>query len=278
MGNREFGPPPVPVTRLDEKSGDLLADYRNVPDPALMARRGLFVAEGRLVVTRLLASRRHVIRSVLVTDTAFASIRDALAGRADVDVYVVPQDVMNGIIGFNIHRGCLALGERPPLPPWRDVACNARTLLALERIGNADNVGSLFRNAAAFGVDGVLLGPACADPLYRKAVRTSMAAALSTPFAPIAEPEWPAALDDLKSDGWLTIGMTPDATAGALRDIAAEARGRRWVLVVGHEGEGLTTAALTRVQYRARIPMAPEIDSLNVATAAAVALYELCGL
>jgi tRNA G18 (ribose-2'-O)-methylase SpoU len=265
----------LPVTRLDEKSGDLLADYGNMPDPALMARRGLFVAEGRLVVSRLLASRRHVVRSVLVTETAYASIRGALADRADVDVYVVPQDVMNGIIGFNIHRGCLALGERPPLPPWRDVACDAQTLLALERIGNADNVGSLFRNAAAFGVDGVLLGPACADPLYRKAVRTSMAAALSMPFAPVAEPEWPDALDELTRDGWLTIGMTPDATARAVRDIAAAVRGRRWVLVVGHEGEGLTAAALTRVQYRARIPMAPGTDSLNVATAAAVALYDL---
>jgi tRNA G18 (ribose-2'-O)-methylase SpoU len=267
----------VSVTRLDEISGDLLADYHSVPDPELVARRGLFVAEGRLVVTRLLASRGHVIRSVLVTETACAAIRDALAARADVDVYVVPQDVMNGIIGFNIHRGCLALAERPPLPAWRDLSRRARALVALERIGNADNVGALFRNAAAFGVDGVLLSPACADPLYRKAIRTSMGAALSLPFASIPESEWPEAVHELAAGGWLTIGMTPAATAPSLREIAAEARGRRWVLVVGHEGEGLTAAALTHVQYRARLPMAPETDSLNVATAAAVALYELRG-
>ena len=261
------------VRRLDDQNDHLLADYRNVPDPELVARRGLFVAEGRLVVTRLLANASFVTRSVLVTETAYASIHEALDRRSDVPAYIVSQHVMNDIIGFNIHRGCLALAERPSPPPWRTLAADAHGLVVLERVGNADNIGSVFRNAAAFGADGVLLGPACADPLYRKAIRTSMGAALTVPFAPVAE--WPDALRELAEAGVMTIGMTPDASALALREVAATARGRTWALVLGHEGEGLTPAALDAVRVRARIPMVPGTDSLNVATAAAVALYEL---
>jgi tRNA G18 (ribose-2'-O)-methylase SpoU len=261
------------VTRLDDQNADLLADYRNVPDPELMSRRGLFVAEGRLIVTRLLANRRFATRSVLLTETAYAALRDAIDGRPDVPAYVVSQRVINDITGFNIHRGCLALGERPRSRDWRDLARDATALVVLERVGNADNVGALFRNSAAFGVDGVLLGPSCADPLYRKAIRTSMGAALALPFATIDE--WPDAVPELNDGGWLTIALTPDATALPLRDLAVDARGRRCALVLGHEGEGLTPAALAATLRRARIPMAADVDSLNVATAAAVALYEL---
>src|SRR5688572_17547681 len=173
------------VTRLDDQNSDLLADFRNVPDPDLVARRGLFVAEGRLVVTRLLRSSRYTVRSIMVTETAYAAIREVIDARADVPVYLVSQQTMNRVSGFNIHRGCLALGERPPLQNWRELAAASRTLVVLERVGNADNVGALFRNAAALGADAVLLGPACADPLYRKAIGTSMAAALTMPFAPV---------------------------------------------------------------------------------------------
>jgi tRNA G18 (ribose-2'-O)-methylase SpoU len=263
--------PVMAVRRLDDENDELLADYRNVPDPVLVARRGLFVAEGRLVVTRLLAGSPLTTRSVMVTETAYDSIRAAIDARPDLPVYVVPQEVMNGITGFNIHRGCLALGERPPARDWRALIRDARRVMALERVGNADNVGSVFRNSAAFGVDVVLLGPSCADPLYRKAIRTSMGAALTVPFADV-EP-WPTALRELGSE-FAVIGLTPATDALPLRDAAHAAGERPIVLVLGHEGEGLTSEALGACDSRARIAMARGVDSLNVATAAAIALYE----
>jgi len=263
----------VIVTRLDDQSDDLLADYRNLPDPDLAARRGLFVAEGRLVVTRLLTASPLIARSVMVTDTALASLRHTLARHPDLPVYVVPPQVMNGVTGFNIHRGCLAIGERPAATDWRTLTRPARRLVVLEQIGDADNVGSIFRNAAAFGVDAILLGPSCADPLYRKAIRTSMGFALSVPFAEVDA--WPGALRELRDRGWQTIAMTPDPAASPLRTIAGAAGDRPCAVVVGHEGSGLTRDALDACSHRARIPMAEGVDSLNVATAAALAFYEL---
>lgn len=265
--------PVMVVTRLDDQNHELLADYRSVPDPALAGRRGVFVAEGRLVVRRLLTDSALKTRSVMVTPTAFASIQDVLERNADLPVYVVPQEVMNGIVGFNIHRGCLAIGERPPAREWRDVAREAARLLVLERIGNADNVGSIFRTAAALGADAVLLGPACADPLYRKAIRTSMAAALTVPFAHVDT--WGEAPRALTSMGHAVIAMTPHAEAIPLHKVARAVGARPFAIVLGHEGEGLTPETLEACEYRARIPMAARADSLNVATSAAIALYEL---
>jgi tRNA G18 (ribose-2'-O)-methylase SpoU len=231
------------------------------------------VAEGRLVVTRLLTASALETRSVLVTDSAYAAVRDALDARADVPVYLVSQSVMNGITGFNLHRGCLALGVRPPARHWRELLTDAHRLVVLERVGNADNVGSVFRNGTAFGVDGVLLGPACADPLYRKAIRTSMGAALAMPFAHAGG--WPDTLREVRERGWLVIGLTPDAGASTIGEVAAAARERCCAVLLGHEGEGLSAGALDACDHRARIPIASGVDSLNVATAAAVALYEI---
>jgi tRNA G18 (ribose-2'-O)-methylase SpoU len=260
------------IVRIDDATETRISDYRDVPDPELIARRSLFVAEGRLVVERLLGSRRWKIRSVLVTETALKSIQTALVHHPDLPVYVVHQRVMNTITGFNIHRGCLALGERRPMANWRDVARDARSLVILERFGNADNVGAVFRNAASFGVDAVLLGPACADPLYRKAIRTSMGAALAVPFAP-ADP-WPDSLTELQEDEWTVVALTPSART-TVRELFAGTTGRRTAIVAGHEGEGLTPAALGACDRHARIPMAEGVDSLNAATAVALALYEL---
>ena len=275
----------MPVLTIDAADDARLADYQNIPDAALVERRGLFVAEGRLVVRRLLEESRLVARSVMVTDAAFASIADALAARPELPVYRVSQTVMNGVTGFNIHRGCLAMGERPADAPWTVIAGRARTILVLERIANPDNVGGIFRNAIAFGVDAVLLGPACADPLYRKAIRTSMGAALLVPFAN-AEP-WPDALRQLQSLGFAVVALTPSADAPLLHQVVARCADRRVpsgaegpiAVVLGHEGEGLTAEALEACEHRARIPMglgrAATFDSLNVAVAAAIALYEL---
>ncbi len=267
----------VPVIPIKSEDDERLADYRNVPDAELVERRGMFVAEGRFVVRRLLDESPLAARSVMVTDAALASMADLLAGRPELPVYRVSQTVMDGVTGFNIHRGCLAIGDRPPSTPWPEVIAHARMLLVLERIGNADNVGGIFRNAIAFGVDAVLIGPACADPLYRKAIRTSMGAALLVPFAK-AEP-WPDALQQLQSLGFSVVALTPSSDAAPLRDTVAQLMGRPVAVVLGHEGEGLSAEALEACDHRARIPMGlgrrAAFDSLNVASAAAIALYEL---
>jgi tRNA G18 (ribose-2'-O)-methylase SpoU len=260
----------VQAIRIDSPDDERLAEFRNVPDPQLLQRLGLFVAEGRLVVTRLLASRLET-RALLVTDAALASLTSVVVNRT-FPVYVVAQSVMSGVTGFNFHRGCLAVGVRPPARDWREVMRNARRLVILERIGNVDNVGSIFRSAAAFGVDGVLLQTDCADPLYRKAIRTSMAASLTMPYATAP---WPDTLRDLREQGWATVAMTPTADAPLLRHVTANVITRRVAVVLGHEGEGLTPDALTACTHRARIPMTNRVDSLNVATAAAIALYEM---
>jgi tRNA G18 (ribose-2'-O)-methylase SpoU len=199
---------------------------------------------------------------------------------------VVPQSVMTSITGFHLHRGCLALGERPRPVPWQDIITgvtqipkpNAQrpiVVVVLERVANADNVGGVFRNAAALGADAVLLDSVSTDPLYRKAIRTSMGAALLVPFAR-AEP-WPGVLHDLRERGFAVIAMTPARSAPTLRETVEGIAGRRAAIVLGHEGEGLTRTALDACEYHARIPITGGIDSLNVAAAAAVALYELAG-
>jgi tRNA G18 (ribose-2'-O)-methylase SpoU len=218
------------VIHVADLSDPRVADYRNVPDPELLRARGVFVAEGRHVVRRLLASPRFRTRSLLLTESALASLADLTQRVGDLPVFVVSQDAMNAIAGFNIHRGCLAIGERPAPLVWTDLVDDARLVLVLERIANADNVGGIFRNAAAFGADAVLLGPACTDPLYRKAIRTSMGAALRVPFAAIEE--WPTDLARLRSSGFRILALTPAADAEPLakcpRSTRRTPRGDAW--------------------------------------------------
>jgi len=261
------------VVKVESADDGRLAGYRAVSEPELARAQGLFVAEGRRVVRRLLEGSAAVPQSVLVTEAARHALADVIDARPGLDVFEAPQAVMNAVAGFNIHRGCLALAARPALLPWADLATRASRLVVLEGVGDADNIGSTFRCAAAFGVGGVLLGPACADPLYRKAIRTSMAATLSVPFA-LAEP-WPDVLASLQFRGWHVVGLTPSADQEPLWEAAAGARHRRTALVFGHEGDGLTRAALGACTVLARIPMAAGVDSLNVSVSVGVALYEL---
>ena len=249
-----------------------LALYRGVRDPELLREHGLFLAEGRLVVQRLLERSSFRTRSVLVTPAA----RDSLAAileRAECPVYLVGQSALAAIAGFNIHRGCLALGERPqPLPLEEFLAgCHAGPLVVLEAIGNPDNVGGIFRNAAALGASGVLLSPGCSDPLYRKSIRTSMGASLFVPFC-VTE-RWPEALRVVAAGGRTVVGLTPRAGSEPVGDLAMRLRGRRVALLFGHEGSGISGEAEGLVSVRARIPMAAGADSLNVAAASAIALH-----
>ena len=263
----------VTVGGLDDPRVD---DYRNVPDPELLRARGVFVAEGRLVVRRLLETPRFRTRSVLLTHAAYPAVADIVRRCPDLPVYVVTQAAMNEITGFNIHRGCLAIGERPPASRWTDLARHASLIVVLERVSNADNVGAIFRSAAAFGADAVLLGPACADPLYRKTIRTSMGAALSVPFAAMAD--WPADLAGLRAQGFGLLALTPRADAVALSSFdrpGQPSSAAKTALLLGHEGDGLSSEAFALADVCVRIPIAAGVDSLNVSTAASIALYEV---
>lgn len=272
----------VDLIHIDDPTDVRLADYRNIPDRALAARGDIFVAEGRLVVSRLLSSNRLVTRSLLLTEAALGALSVDPAWQRPahtmVPAYLVPPTVMATVTGFDVHRGCLAIGERPVTTEWAALAAGAHRVVVAERIANADNVGALFRNAAAFGVDGVLLDPACTDPLYRKAIRTSMGATLHVPFARV-EP-WPDGLLALRASGFSLIALSPTAPTilSALPSAAAgtsAATNGKVAIIVGHEGDGLSPKVLALCDHQARIPMAPGVDSLNVATATALALYEL---
>ena len=241
--------------------------------------RPLFIAEGRYVVRRLLSLSQWRLRELLLTPVAEAALRGDLA-RTDAarrpDVRVVDQAELDRIGGFKFHQGCLGYAERPATQHWRELDLAGEwvaPIVVLEAVRDPDNLGSIFRSALGFGARAVLIGPSCADPLYRKTVRTSMAAVLALPFAE-ASP-WPEMLHDLRAAGYTLVALTPDADAEALPDAAASLGRSRVALLLGSEGEGLSPAALAAVDRRVRIPMAPSLDSLNVATAAAVALYAL---
>lgn len=221
----------------------------------------------------------------MVTEAAHAALGDLWPERPDLTVYVVTREVMNAITGFNIHRGCLAIGERGPSADWRGLLstpCSQRptptlptpkVILLLERIANADNVGGIFRNAASFGAHAVLLDEPTTDPLYRKAIRTSMGASLVVPFARVTSV--PDVVTELRRDGFATVALTPAASATRLESAVSDARGKSVALVLGHEGEGLSEAALSACELHARIATQSAVDSLNVASAAAIGLHEV---
>lgn len=258
-------PPPLTLGTLDDPR---VADYRHLADHQHLLDRGLFVAEGRLVVRRLLDLRHWQIESILLTPAALDNLSDVLH-LATAPIYLVGQALMNDIAGFNIHRGCLALARRPaPATLDRIAAGPLSRVLVMEGVNNPDNVGGLFRTAAAFGVELIILGPHCGDPLYRKAIRTSMAATLVVPF--VTAPQWPAAITDLRTDGFTVASLTPRHDALPLMDLPRHAK---LALVVGAEGDGLTEPAMAASTFRVCIPTTAAVDSLNVTTAASIAMY-----
>jgi tRNA G18 (ribose-2'-O)-methylase SpoU len=262
-----------PVARPDDPR---LADYVALRDPVLRRTReaaaGLFIAEGHKVVERLLVSR-FPVRSVLVTDRGLRVLRPVLE-EADVTVHLVDGAVARALTGYDVHRGVLAAAQRLALPDAAPVLAGARTVLILEDLTDQVNLGALFRNAAAFGVDAVLLSPRCCDPLYRRSVRVSMGAVLTVPYTYV-EP-WPQRLGVVAAHGLTLVALTPDPAADPLEAVAGplvEDSGGRVALLLGSEGPGLSPAAGAACDRRVRIAMEPGVDSLNVATAAAVALH-----
>ena len=260
------------IHQIDDATDPRLAQYRNVGDPAALDRRGLFVAEGRLVAERLLEDGWFDLHSVAVTPAALEPLRPLFRQQPSIAVYVCEPSVLQAITGFNFHRGCVALAYRTPRTLTLDEAATATCVLALEGVTNPDNVGGLFRTALAFGVDAVLLDDASADPLYRKAIRTSMAASLRLPFVRV-DP-WLDGLETLRAAGLRVVALTPHPDATPLADYAAHADERIAVLV-GSEGFGLGRESLQRADVRVRIAIDPRADSLNVVTAAAIALHAL---
>jgi tRNA G18 (ribose-2'-O)-methylase SpoU len=264
----------MPFDRIDSADDPRVTDYRGVSEPALLRSRKLFVAEGRLVVTRLIEDGRWILRSVLVSDAARRDLEPTLAAVAgDVPIFVCEAADFLGITGHDFHRGCLALVERPPALRLEDVLATASVAVVLEGVGNADNVGGVFRNAAAFGADVVMLSPTCCDPLYRKAIRTSMGATLRVPFVQLGE--WPGALARLRAAGFRLAALTPREPSEPLDMFTARPRGSKLALLVGAEGPGLTAAIESAADDRVRIPIAHGIDSLNLAVASGIALEQL---
>jgi tRNA G18 (ribose-2'-O)-methylase SpoU len=261
----------VRLVDIDDPSDERVADFRNLTDADVRPdRRGIVIAEGVNVVERLVASPYPVRAVIGVADRirALGAVLDLLP----VPVFRVDKWTLSTIVGFRVTRGVLAAADRIAEPGVAALLQRASRVAVLEGLNDFENLGALFRNAAAFGVDAVLLDPRCADPLYRRSVRVSMGHVLQVPFARVPE-SWPDALDHLSVAGFRRIALTP----GGEVSLAEVPTAGPWALLVGAEGPGLSAAALERADLQVRIPMAPGVDSLNVATAAAVALAHLTG-
>jgi tRNA G18 (ribose-2'-O)-methylase SpoU len=262
--------PPEPVSPDDPR----LNFYQCVRDPELARRFQLFVAEGRLVVTRAIQRRPGDILSVLVSHTALHALSGVLAALpVSVPIFTAGVEQLRAISGFAMHHGCLALVRRREPPPAEAIISAAKTLVVLEDVANPDNVGGVFRLGQALGADALLLSDSCADPLYRKSVRTSMGAALDLPYGRFSA--WGEVRDVLRTHGFVTVALTPSPDADALPRVPARVRDGRLALLVGGEGEGLRPETLDGADIRARIPMIAGADSLNLAVATAVALSQL---
>ncbi|MEZ0351869.1 TrmH family RNA methyltransferase [Mycobacterium sp. pR1184] len=266
--------PRLDVQDVNDPEDPRLDDFRDLNSidrrPDLPTGKGLVIAEGVLVVQRMLASR-FTPHALLGTERRLDELKDDLAGVA-VPYYRTSAQVMAQVVGFHLNRGVLAAARRVPEPSVAQLVEGARTIAVLEGVNDHENLGSIFRNAAGLGVDAVVFGSGCADPLYRRAVRVSMGHALLVPYARSAN--WPADLGMLKEKGFRLLAMTPDAGACSLAEAMAAARDDRIAILVGAEGPGLTPATLRISDVRVRIPMSRGTDSLNVATAAALAFYE----
>ena len=252
--------------RLDDFRDLSRADRR----PDRPGGRGLVIAEGAVVVRRLVVSP-YPVRALLGVDRRY----EELAADLEQEVapyYRVSAELMAEVVGFHLNRGVLATADRVEFPAAAELLDEVRSVAVLEGVGDHENLGGIFRNAAALGVGAVLLADGCADPLYRRSVRVSMGHVLRVPFADLPG-EWPGSLDLLRGAGLRVAALTPAADAPPLA--AAGLDGTRTALLLGAEGPGLTPEALAAADVRVRIPMAAGVDSLNVATAAAVAFHEV---
>ena len=245
---------------VDDPADPRLFDFFELRDGR--APDGAFIVEGLNPLGELVRSA-YPVRAVLVSHSKLDRVAPLL-GRVDAPLYVGSPALVRETVGFNLHRGVVASAQRLVEPPAASLLTGARRTAILENLNDVENLGNLFRSARAFGIDAVLLDPQTADPLYRRCVRVSMGHVLHVPFARFAE--WPAALDDVRAASMTVAALTPSGEV-TIDDV----RGDRIAWLLGAEGEGLTEAAMARADVRVRIPIAPEVDSLNVGTAAAIA-------
>jgi tRNA G18 (ribose-2'-O)-methylase SpoU len=260
------------IVPIDNPADPRIDAYRDIRERDLVGRDGLFVAEGKVVLAMLLASRAYRPLSLLVAAHRLAALASLIEDMPeDVPLFAAGQDVIDSIAGFPLHRGILALGRRIDVPDADTLLSRVgvrANILLLSAISNHDNMGGIFRNAAAFGADAILLDSDCCDPLYRKAIRVSVGAALLVPFAKLARDQDPIAL--LDRHGFSAIALTPSGTM-LLADLVPAARN---AVLLGTEGAGLPANLIARANS-VRIAMAPGFDSLNVATTSGIVLHHL---
>jgi tRNA G18 (ribose-2'-O)-methylase SpoU len=259
-----------------DASDPRLADYVRLTDVhlrrSLEAAHGLFIAEGTKVIRRAMAAG-YPVRSFLVAADKLATVAD-LAADSDAPLYVLPAAAVKQLTGYRVHRGGLAAMQRLPLPTVTTVLAGARRIVILEDIVDHANVGAVFRCVAALGFDGVVLAPRCADPLYRRAVKVSMGAVLAVPYARMAD--WRGGLAEVRAAGFRLLALTPDPAAIAISAVRPGPTDKV-ALLIGAEGDGLSGRWLAAADERVRIPMSRGVDSLNAASATAIACYLLGG-
>ncbi len=255
------------IISIPDAHDDRLRLYRDVKDRDLTGREGLFMAEGKVVLERLFRSKTCRTISVLTTPERLKNLNiSALAD--DLPVYVVTQATMDGVAGFPIHRGYLALGGYAPPQDLTGVLTNGKRLrvLALSAIANTDNMGGLMRNAAAFGVDAVLLDDDCCDPLYRKAIRVSVGGVFEVPHFRVTD-----LVGALRTYGLAAYALSPSGRI----DLDAVRPEERSAFLFGAEGPGLAPEVMDACAT-VRIDMSGGFDSLNVATTSGIVLYHMC--
>jgi tRNA G18 (ribose-2'-O)-methylase SpoU len=264
------------LVRLENLDSDDLRDYRDLTDVVLRRLSepagGLYIAESTKVIERALRAG-HRPRSVLTIDKWLPEVEALIHDQdPDLPVYVGSAELLQTLTGFNLHRGALAAMHRPELKSVAETVAGATRIIVLEDIVDHTNVGAIFRSVAGLGADAVLITPRCADPLYRRSVRVSMGTVLQIPWTRL--PDWPEGRAVLTGLGFslVALALAPDAVS--LDEYAANAPGKI-ALVVGTEGDGLSRAALAAADTVVTIPMMHGVDSLNVASASAVALYAL---
>ena len=266
----------MPIT-ITDPTDERLRDFVGLTDVKmrrlLEPEGGLYLAESEKVIRRALATG-HQPRAFLMGERWLTDLADVVeeAEAKGVPVYTGTAEVIEGITGYNLHRGALASMHRPQLPSLAEVLEGARRVLVIEDVVDHTNVGAVFRSAAALGTDAVLVTPRCADPLYRRAIRVSMGTVFQVPWTRI-DP-WPGGIEELRAAGFTVaaLALTPDAIG--LDELSADPP-ERLALVLGTEGDGLARRTLGRVDVTLTIPMTGVVDSLNVAAAGAVAAWEL---
>lgn len=247
-----------------------LAEFVAIRERDLVGRQGRFIAEGEVVVRVLLQRSKYRTTALLAADKLVERIAPLVPD--DIPIYSAPIALISEVAGFHIHRGLLAVGERPSPPTLESLLPSARRVVVLCGLTNHDNVGGIFRNAAGLGADCVLLDEATCDPLYRKAIRVSAGGALLVPFARFSDGR--ALRQQLSVAGIRSLALTPSPEASPLQSAVADHQ-QRWAIWLGTEGPGLDATTLAECDARLAIPMVPGFDSLNVAVACGIALYAL---